>query len=581
MRSWTSGLALLLLLLSVASPALGQQTTDEAPDGPPPPLAGVPLTFLCEARLHPGHPLLSPQPGQDLRDLAGVEADDERALSAWLELHLCGLIWQQLEASGAHAQPPDVRLPARAVLEVRLLSAEMEGTRVVDQRVGSSVMPVAVPHWALESTWMIRFGIHRERDGTTVVGEPALDFTARDRAEQEDYTPLRVGALLRANVQRSFSGLPRLLADEGGLGDLLFSEVDPRTAPSQLGVSGALADGFWNLLAPVSEHRHDALAFYLASDRPSRDARIGLARWFVLNDSDVAVRRDAMAWLLLQEPPPDAERDLSPEMVALLRWLLSRDTSPRMRAAVAEGLVGRTGDGVRELLLIASSDHDRRVADVANGALRRFEPATAAEMAELARPVSPPRVPGWTAALDGRVALPDGNPDRHLLILATAAGGPAAETWLTRWALHGETGPGDGDWTMEGWIGLAGHPSPRVRRATLERLTSEVSALIQAERIVLDRVRLETEPELRIMAIEALDRKDGPGAAGALLAASRDESPKVRAVAAMALAEVPGDEATERLELLARGDPDGKVRRKATRALRKREFLQRKAGDAG
>ncbi len=560
LRPTWAGLIVLVLVLPAAA--------SEPEPGPPPPLDGVPLDFRCSLTIPEDHPLLARQPGQDLRDLAG--GDDVEA-ATWLRDHLCELVWGVLDAAGAHAQPTDLHLPARAVLEVVLTDAELEGTRIVDQRVGQTVMPVAVPHWALDLTWRTRFWIRYDRDGQLFERGPPLELVTRQRAEQEDYTPLRLGSLLRAATMRAVRDLPRLLADEGGLGDLLFDVVDsPGQAPPQLGATGVLADGFWNLLAPAAAHRHDALAFYLASEFPPKPARIELARWFVLNDSDVAVRRDALAWLMQQEPPIDSDRDISPDTAGLLRWLLARDPSPRMRSEVVETLVGRTGDRVRELLLVASADRERRVSDTANTALRRFSPSTAAEMGALDRQPPPPRLAGWTTSLDGRIVLPPGNPDQHLLDLARAAGGPAAETWIARWLAYGTLTDDDMVWAVPGWRAAAAHPSPRVRREALERLSREAGSLLQTEGILVQRIAEETDPELRILAIQALERRAAPGAAEALLAASADPDPLVRAAAALALADVPDPRADQRLAELA-DDDSPKVRRRAKRAIRKRE----------
>ena len=560
-------IALLIQVLLAGSLLATSVAVAEPDDGPPPPLEGVPLDFVCDVQLPAGHPLLARQPGQDLRDLA---QSDDVDLQAWLRGHLCDMIWGLLDEGGAHPQPRDVRLPARAILQVELAVAELEGTRIVDQRVGSTVMPVAVPHWALDMTWIVRFSIHYRRDGQEYQRGPPMELALRERAEQEDYTPLRLGALLRTATLRALRGLPRILVDEGGLGDLLFGVVEaPGKAPRGFGVSGPLADGFWNLLAPAASHRHDALAFYLASDAPPRRARIDLARWFVLNDSDVAVRRDALAWLMNQEAPADAEEELTADTAELLRWLLVRDTSPRMRTEAAGTLVDRSGQRVRELLLVASSDQDRRVSDLANSALRRFAPATSVEMAGLDRAPAAPRVSDWTTALDGRIVPPAGSADHHLLTLARAAGGPAAETWTARWLRHGTVSEGDLDWALPAWRAVASTGSARLRREAIDRLSREADTSTEAESILVERILEETDPELRVRAIDALERRGVPGAADALLAASGDQVAAVRAAAALALAEVSDPRAAGRLEDLTE-DPDPKVRRKAKRALRKR-----------
>jgi len=564
-------LASLCLAVVVCLPGFAAAQT--LGDGPPPPLAGVPIDFRCEARVGPSHPLLRRHTGQDLHDLARGEAEGPEELIEWLDEYLCSLVWERLELAGAHRSPDDVRLPARAVLEIGLVSVELEGTRVVEQRIGSTVMPVSVPHWALQLQWWIRFDIEYAAEGNVLVRTSPLEMSPSAGAEQEDYTPLRVGALLRATTAASFRDLPRILVDEGRLGDLLFSVVErPPSAPPELGVEGALADGFWNLLAPKASHRHDALAFVLSSEAPRIEARRDLARWFALNDSDLGVRRDALAWLLHEEPPPDAERDLDPELVGLMRWLLVRDKSPRMRAEVTSALVGRSGDAVRELLLVASADADRRVSEIAVGALRTFEPPTAAEMAALEVVPEPPNLAGWTTALDGRVPMPPGNPDRFLLRMAAAAGGPAAETWTVRWLRHGVLERGDVEWAVEGWGLLAAHPSRRVRLETLSRLSRETD-LLEVDRLLVARIDAEDDPVLRIQAIEALGRPDARGAVGALIEATKDDDASVRAAAASALGKVPGSEARGRLEVLLRNDPDGKVRRKARRALRAHDRL--------
>lgn len=542
-------------------------------DGPPPPLAGVPIDFRCEARIGASHPVLRQYTGQDLHDLARGEAEGPAELIDWLDEHLCRLVWERLELAGAHRVPDDVRLPARAVLDIGLVSIDIEGTRVVEQRIGSSVMPVSVPHWALQLRWWTRFDIEYATEDDVLVRTSPLELNPAAAAEQEDYTPLRLGALLRATAAGSFRDLPRILADEGRLGDLLFSVVErPPSAPGELGVEGPLAEGFWNLLAPTAEHRHAALAFVLSSEKAPAEARRELARWFALNDSDLAVRRDALAWLIQGEAPADAELELGPEMATLMRWLLVRDKSPRMRAEVTSALVGRTGERVRDLLLLASADADLRVSEIAVGALRKFDPPTAAEMEALDLSPTPPGVAGWTVALDGRVPMPPGNPDRFLLTMAAAAQGPAAETWTVRWLRHGVLESGDIEWAIDGWGMLASDPSPRVRAEALARLSRETD-LAEVDGLLIERIIVEQEPKLRIQAIEALSSPDVRGAVDALIEASTAADPDVRATAALALGRIPGGVSRGRLEVMVHSDPDRKVRRKARRALRSHDRL--------
>lgn len=530
----------------------------------PLPLSGVPLDLACNADLPPDHPLLSAEPGEDLSDLAGGDVD----LAAWLEDHLCGIAWLILQEAGAHALPEDVHPLARARLQVDLAEARLSSTRTVDQRFGSTLVPVSVPHWSLNLGWRIRFTIVREGDEAAPPESAPIEWTVGGGAEHDDYDPLRLGDLLQAAASRGLQDLPRLLADEGRLGDLLFAVVEPpRVAPQQLGLSGALARGFANLLSPSPDHRHDALAFYLASDLPDEAALEDLARWFVVNDSDVPLRRDALAWLLSREGPADSEHRVSSETASLLRWLLVRDPSPRMRSAAVAAVAVRTGPEARELLLVASADPDRQVSDVADSALTRFAPATAAELASLDREAQPPALAAWTSALDGRVPPPAGNPDLALLDLALAAGGPAAETWTARWLRSGDVGAGDLPWALPGWAALSADPSPRIRREAIGRLGREMLSSEMVEPLLAERVRAEPDPDLRLLAIRVLPASPGPASAEALLVASRADEPAVRAAAATALGSVADERGAVRLRELS-DDPAPQVRRKARQAIR-------------
>jgi hypothetical protein len=155
-------------------------------EGPPLPLAGVPVDFRCAALVPPDHLLLRRHTGQDLFDLARDGEEEPADPAGWLEAYLCDSIWAVLENAGAHASPRDVRLPARAVLSVELVSAELEGTRTVEQRIGSSVMPVNVPHWQLAVRWAVGFEI--------------------------EYAPFRQRVLEIINEVREDSGLPLVAA---------------------------------------------------------------------------------------------------------------------------------------------------------------------------------------------------------------------------------------------------------------------------------------------------------------------------------------------------------------------------------
>jgi hypothetical protein len=609
-RIYPSGVrrALLLLLLAPSVAAAGVEpgpllatdldTLDPADiealppaldDGPPAPLSGVPIEFRCDGAPPVGHPLYDRHPGQDLHTLVrtdpevvlpeGSKPRDPVAtalLEPWLDRHLCSLIWADLAAAGAHAAPIDVQLPARAVLDVRLREAWLEGSREVEQRVGSTVLPISVPHWALSVAWTVRFSIEYEDEtGGAVRGAP-LELNPLGGAEQEDYTPLRLGALLRAATQSAFDGLPGLLADEGRLGDLLFAVVDrPSQAPPALGVDGALSESFWLLLSPSARARHDALAFYLSSERVPEGPREAMARWYLLHDSDLGLRRDALAWLMGREAAPERDLSLSDSMVELLLWLVARDPSPRLRAEVAHALADRRGPEVRELLLAASTDEDARVAEVAVELLRRFPPATAAELDGLDLVPTPPRLPAWTAAFDGRLPPPPGSLQEHLLRLAAAAGGEAAEAFTIRWLRSGTVTDAELDWAPEAWLRLSASPSVRVREEAVGRLIRE-EGRGRADEILATRVATETTWALRLRAIDGLfEPSTADGAEEALLLASHDDQPRVRAAATRRLAEIPGAEANRRLEVLLGDDPDPRVRRAARQALRLRLAARR------
>lgn len=556
--------------------------------GPPGPLTGVPIDFRCDGAPPTDHLIYRRYPGHDLHSL--VRADEEVALpddlrprdpidvailEPWLDRNLCTLIWAEMAAAGAHAAPSDIRLPARAVLDVRLQAVHLEGSREVEQRVGSTVMPISVPHWALSLGWSAQFSIEYQGGDDTLRAAP-LDLSPRGGAEEDDYMPLRLGALLRAATLSAFRGLPGLLADEGRLGDLLFAVVDrPTEAPPALAVEGTLSDSFWLLLSPSARARHDAMAFYLSSDLVDPEARREMARWFLLHDSDLGLRRDALAWLMSLEAPPGDDLALTDRAVELLLWLVSREPSPRVRAEVVHALDDREGPEVRELLLAASADADARVSGLAVERLAKFPPATAAELDALELLPKPPKVAPWTVALDGRLPPPPGSLDEHLLRLAAAAGGPAADTFSIKWLRSVTIADADLDWVPDTWLRLSASLSPRIREEAIGRLSRE-EGRGRADEILLTRVATEPRWALRLGAIEGLhDPASVPGADDALVQASHDDSGKVRAAAASRLAELSGDFAHRRLEILLRNDPDPAVRRAARKALRSRQALER------
>ena len=573
----TARLPLLLLLLlptlAAAQDSAPQNDPTPAPAprmGPPPPLAGIPLALRCDASIPEDHAVLRRYPGQDLNDLATLGEEEDARI--WADEYLCGLLWEVLEEGGAHEAPADVRLPARAVLTATLQRLWVEGSRVVEQRIGSTVMPVSIPHWAVAMAWDFSFAVEYLDDSDS--GAPRktnapLELSLGGTAEQDDYAPLRMGSLLRAASLEAFSDLPWLMADDGHLGDLLFALVPrPGSAPAPLHVGGPLADGFWQLLSTDPRQRHDALAFYLSSDLVPFAGRMDLARWFVLNDPDVTLRKDALGWLMLAEPADPAP--LTAGTADLLAWLVLRDRSSRMRAEAVRVLSQRAGPHRRALLVAASTDEDRRVADRALTGLRDEPPPTTAELE--ARPESP-ELPGaapWTAALDGRVSPGTaGERDQALLALALAAMSPAAETWTVRWIGRGAPLESDLVWAVDAWERLATDGTPRVRREALVRLGRESQRPSVAE-VVVARIEAEREPALVVVAIDGLQRFDVRGLRPALLAASRSKDSAVRVSAVSAMTTVEGQDVQDRLTRLAAEDPTGRVRRTARKALRSR-----------
>ncbi len=576
-------LAIVLLLLpavGLAQDSAPQRAAPSEPSrpGPPPPLAGVPVSLDCDAQLPLGHPALRRYPGQDLNDLAVLaEAEDAQA---WAQDHLCNTLWDVLSAAGAHPSPDDVHLPARAVLKASLNRLWIEGSRVVEQRIGSTIMPVSIPHWAVAMAWDFEFSVDYS-DANAPGGERAASAALRlslgGASEQDDYAPLRMGALLEQAAREAFADLPWVLADDGHLGDLLFALVEsPLAAPPQLQVDGELAKGFWQLLSTDPRQRHDALAFYLSSPLVPFARRMELARWFVLNDPDLALRRDALGWVM-QGESADQDVDLSPPTQELIAWLVLKDRSSRMRAEAVRVLSTRASDAGRELLVAASTDEDARVADRAITGLRGAPPPTAAELELIP---SEPGVPGlapWTRALDGRVtAGPPAQRDRELLTLALASAGASADTWMVQWLVKGAGDEADLVWALPAWTDLATNGSLRVRREALLRLGRESARESVAEALVA-LITAEPEPALQVVAIDGLRRHEVHGLGPALLTASRSMDAGVRVAVVTALIHVSGNDVDQRLSVLAADDPSPKVRRKARKALRERVRAEREA----
>jgi len=518
--------------------------------------------LTCDAEVPPAHPLLASHTGRDLNDLRDDDPSELEPI-AWLERQLCARLWETLAQAGAHAAPKDLRLPARASLRATLVDAYLDDSRIVDQRISNNLWPVSVPHWSLEIIWRIHFQVQYS---TGVLG-PSLDLVLRGEAHQEDYQELDLAVLLASASKSALSRLPRVLADEGSLGELLFTLTKtPQAAPRSWRVEGVLAQSFALLLSTSSDTRHGALAMYLGSSRLPLTERLGLARWFVINEPDLPIRRDALAWLLQQEPNVKSGESLSAPTIELLAWLLHRATSHRIRAAALTALAGRKGSEIRDLLLLGAGDADPRVADVALSQLRNFKAATAQELDTRTSP-KPPTLPPWTKTLDGRVADAQAADTERLLALASAAQGKASDLWLRRWLKDSSVAADTLDWNLSAWIELSGSQSLPVRKAALQRLIREQQFVGVAEAIA-QRAQHETEPELLGLALANLE--DNPTSLQVLLAAASHPEAPIRRAAATALAGQGAAAAELRLRSLARDDRDRKVRSAARKALRKR-----------
>ncbi len=200
--------------------------------------------------------------------------------------------------------------------------------------------------------------------------------------------------------------------------------------------------------------------------------------------------------------------------------------------------------------------------------LDHFPPATAEELERVASTPTAPTLAPWTVAFDGRLTPPPGSLDQHLLALAAAAGGSAAEQFSMRWLRSTAVADKDLDWVPDAWMRLSLSTSPAIRQEAIGRLSRE-QGRGRADEILATRVAAESTWALRLLAIEGLF--DAAVAGEELVQASLDNHPQVRAAAASRLAEVPGHDALNRLEVMLRGDPDNKVRRAARKALRGRQ----------
>ncbi len=527
-----------LLLLSGSALAPGRWEAVRQPGS----LDGLPITLRCGLSLPPDSPLLQRQVGQDAADEA---ADDgRRDPSSWTRRTVCGALLDLLAAAGAHEPPVAVPWTPRLIVDARLDGAWLDSSRVIDQRVGNSISPVAIPRWTLGLDWTVRVQ-------SCTRGSCRESFQGRMQggAEQGDYEPLVFGDLVRDAVFVSFEDLPRLIADLGPWADLGSASAET-VPPAELAEAGAA----WPLLAdPEEEPRHDGVAFVLGSPVLPLERRREFAIAVLLDGGPLRLRRDVLAWWMGLEAPADSDRPLLPSTAVLLRWLVLRDRSPGMRAVAVSHLTRLPDPDLEEALLAVLGDPDPEVAERALSALRPLDFALPLDSRPLSTPPAPPEIAPWARCLFRRGPA-SGPMDRW--VAALALGGPASERWLLRAVADGSL-PSDP-------TPLLRHPSARLRGATLGALSRDPA---REATWFVSAATEEKDPALRILAMRALSTRDAPLAVRAALLGAADPEPTIRAAAASILDPRVDPAAAEALERL-RGDPDRAVRRAAAASLR-------------
>ena len=527
----------------------------------PKPLDGTPLILECEASVGLGHALLDRHSGRDLYDiLPSADGDPATALSTVL----CGEIWNLVERAGAHSPSRVIDLPAVAKLKVQLVEASLTSERISQEFFGREVSFVPVPHWALEMSWAVDFSIV-SADGFVSSGVSGPTW---GKADQGDYSRLDLEQLVEQSIGKAFSRLPELIVDEGGLGNLFFQRVErPTTGPQELQAPKRLDQAFWLLLTPDLQTRHAAMAVLLASEEIPLEGRRQLATWFLINDPETSLRSDALAWLI--DPQAEEETTLSTESGRFVEFILKHDRSPTMRLETTEMLSRIGGSEARTLLLIASMDSDIRVADRASAVLRRRTPSGADEIDMiLARKGRQPVLAPWTASLDGRVASSPES-ERELVQLAENSDTKPGARWLSLWLKERPLPTPNEGWVFSAWTRLSAHSSNQVRSAALDRF-SRALEFEPVQEAIVDRIRLESSPELQTRAIQLATSSANVGLLNALLGAASTTAPEVRRAVAEALALFADAESHKCLEQL-RDDSDRKVRRQAKKSLRIRK----------
>lgn len=503
----------------VAAPALALLVVA----APPLPLDGVPVRLHCQA-------------GPDVtRALAEVDTQPR-----WSIGRLCERVGLWLEEAGAHPAWPGIEVPAALRIDVAVESAEIEDERVIEQRIGGAVVPVAWPYWSVALGVRIR--------ATAESGEALHEVFRRGVAEQEGERRTDASSLVERALLAALWGVPAALADHGAIRE---GWRPSRSAEHHWGPLEPWSERLGPLLAKDAPTRHDAIAIVLSSDVVPLETRRALATSALWGDPAPEVRRDVLAWWLSHGPAPLEVADADERSLTVLGAVLAHDHAPVVRAAAARALREWPGDVALPLLRYALFDPEPAVAQIAGGAFQGTRPTRPAPDAAPA----PLRVEPWTVILGSRAAVAEGD----LRALALALPGPVADRWLKRDVERG-------DLWMPSVSLLAGHPTASVRQAVYERLGPSMDSATAS--VIAGRLSVEPSADLRIQLVRRLATRSD--SAPVLCVAADDSDSAVRLAVTRALGRTMDDPSALATLGKLREDGDPAVRRAARRATRGR-----------
>jgi hypothetical protein len=527
-----------LLLLTVLASAWAQA------EGPPLALRGLPLELRCGIDLPRDSAILRPQERLDGADLGEAAA---REPSRWPRRPACDAVRTVLLGAGAHIVPDAAPPPGWLRVDIRLDAAWLDSTRVVEQRVGGELSPIAVPHWTLGLDWTAAARI-------CAPGRchPLWSGSLQGGADSGDYEPLSFDELLAEASREATRDLPRRLANLGPWAEILATPAAPEPPAELLPVRAA-----WPLVTDRdAERRHDGVAFVLGSPLLPLPTRRAVATSVLLGGGSSELGRDVLAWWMKQEAPADTETPLRDESLVLVRWLALRDPAPATRGAAVGWLAGRPGDEVRAILLAAVADPDLEVADRALSTLRPVGLTLPLDAQPLATPPAVPPSPSWASDLWRRGGA---STDEQRWAAALQVGGPAAQLWMFRSLADGHL-PADPRPVLQ-------HPDLRLRSAAALALSSGAQAEASLLLLALEQP---LEAPSHAALLRTLASRNPAAAQPAALLAAVSPDPVIRVAAVETLDPTGGPEPRAALEGL-RKDPDPQVRR----AARKRKLPRR------